>query len=101
MKHNENEAATTHRSDKEKEQIMNRLKRIEGQVRGIQNMIENDRYCVDILVQISAINAAMKKVGMGILKNHTDHCVSNAIKDGNGDEAIEELMTVFERFSKA
>ncbi|MBO1582840.1 MULTISPECIES: metal-sensing transcriptional repressor [Bacillus] len=101
MKHNENEAATTHRSDKEKEQIMNRLKRIEGQVRGIQNMIENDRYCVDILVQISAINAAMKKVGLGILKNHTNHCVSNAIKDGNGDEAIEELMTVFERFSKA
>ena len=46
---------------KEKEQIINRLKRIEGQVRGIQNMIENDRYCVDILVQISAINAAMKK----------------------------------------
>ncbi|MBO1625046.1 transcriptional regulator [Bacillus cereus] len=101
MNHNENEAATTHRSDKEKEQIMNRLKRIEGQVRGIQNMIENDRYCVDILVQISAINAAMKKVGMGILKNHTNHCVSNAIKDGNGDEAIEELMKVFERFSKA
>ncbi|PEB50894.1 transcriptional regulator [Bacillus pseudomycoides] len=101
MNHKENEKATTHRSDKEKEQIMNRLKRIEGQVRGIQNMVENDRYCVDILVQISAINAAMKKVGMGILKNHTNHCVSSAIKDGNGDEAIEELMTVFERFSKA
>ncbi|MEH7460384.1 metal-sensing transcriptional repressor [Bacillus sp. JJ1127] len=101
MNHKENEKVTTHRSDKEKEQIMNRLKRIEGQVRGIQNMVENDRYCVDILVQISAINAAMKKVGMGILKNHTNHCVSSAIKDGNGDEAIEELMTVFERFSKA
>ncbi|MFJ8529571.1 metal-sensing transcriptional repressor [Bacillus sp. NPDC094106] len=101
MNPKENEKATTHRSDKEKEQIMNRLKRIEGQVRGIQNMVENDRYCVDILVQISAINAAMKKVGMGILKNHTNHCVSSAIKDGNGDEAIEELMTVFERFSKA
>ncbi|MEN1934244.1 metal-sensing transcriptional repressor [Paenibacillus sp. 102] len=101
MNHNENEAATTHRSDKEKEQIMNRLKRIEGQVRGIQNMIENDRYCVDILVQISAINAAMKKVGMGILKNHTNHCVSSAIKEGNGDAAIDELMKVFERFSKA
>ncbi|KEK21962.1 metal-sensing transcriptional repressor [Bacillus gaemokensis] len=101
MNHNENETVTTHRSDKEKEQIMNRLKRIEGQVRGIQNMVENDRYCVDILVQISAINAAMKKVGMGILKNHTNHCVSSAIKDGNGDEAIDELMKVFERFSKA
>ena len=101
MNHNENETGTTHRSQKEKEQIINRLKRIEGQVRGIQNMIENDRYCVDILVQISAINAAMKKVGMGVLKNHTSHCVSGAIKNGNGDEAIEELMTVFERFSKA
>ncbi|WP_459499972.1 metal-sensing transcriptional repressor [Bacillus sp. C1] len=101
MNHNETEVVTTHRSDKEKEQIMNRLKRIEGQVRGIQNMVENDRYCVDILVQISAINAAMKKVGMGILKNHTNHCVSSAIKEGNGDEAIDELMKVFERFSKA
>ncbi|TNO88254.1 metal-sensing transcriptional repressor [Bacillus cereus] len=100
MGHKEHEAVT-HRSEKEKEQIINRLKRIEGQVRGIQNMIENDRYCVDILVQISAINAAMKKVGMGVLKNHTSHCVSGAIKDGNGDEAIEELITVFERFSKA
>ena len=59
MGHKEHEAV--HRSEKEKEQIINRLKRIEGQVRGIQNMIENDRYCVDILVQISAINAAMKK----------------------------------------
>ena len=59
---------------KEKEQIINRLKRIEGQVRGIQNMIENDRYCVDILVQISAINAAMKKVGMGVLKPYKSLC---------------------------
>lgn len=60
MDHKDHESVT-HRSEKEKEQIINRLKRIEGQVRGIQNMIENDRYCVDILVQISAINAAMKK----------------------------------------
>ena len=63
-------------------------------------MIENDRYCVDILVQISAINAAMKSRN-GRSQNHTSHCVSGAIKNGNGDEAIEELMTVFERFSKA
>ena len=67
MGHKEHEAVT-HRSEKEKEQIINRLKRIEGQVRGIQNMIENDRYCVDILVQISAINANDEKVGMGVLK---------------------------------
>ena len=62
-------------------------------------MIENDRYCVDILVQISAINDDEKSRN-GCIKNHTSHCVSGAIKDGNGDEAIEELMTVFERFQK-
>ncbi|WP_404315609.1 metal-sensing transcriptional repressor [Bacillus lumedeiriae] len=91
----------TYRNKIEKEQLINRLKRIEGQVRGIQNMIENDRYCVDILVQISAINAALKKVSMGMLERHTNHCVSDAIKQGDGQEAIAELMEVFERFSKS
>ena len=59
---------------KRKEQIINRLKRIEGHIRGIQNMIENDRYCVDILVQISAINANDEKVGMGVLKPYKSLC---------------------------
>ena len=95
------EIKATHRSTKEKDQLINRLKRIEGQVRGIQNMIENDRYCVDILTQISAINAAMNKVGLQLLEKHTRHCVSDAIKDGNGEEAIQELMEVFKRFSKS
>ncbi|MFN2744277.1 MULTISPECIES: metal-sensing transcriptional repressor [Bacillus] len=89
------------KSSKEKEQIKNRLKRIEGQVRGIQNMIENDRYCVDILVQISAVQAAMQKVAFSLLENHTHHCVANAVKKGEGDEAIEELLDVFKRFSKS
>lgn len=89
------------RTSKEKEQVINRLKRIEGQVRGIQNMIENDRYCVDILVQISAINAALKKVSLSLLERHTHHCVIEAIKNGEEAEAIEELMEVFERFSKS
>ncbi|MBT2258327.1 metal-sensing transcriptional repressor [Priestia megaterium] len=91
----------THRSDKDKKQLITRLKRIEGQVRGIQNMIEDDRYCVDILTQISAINAAMNNVGLNLLEKHARHCVSDAIQDGNGDEAIEELMDVFKRFSKS
>lgn len=90
----------TPRTSKEKDQLINRLKRIEGQVRGIQNMIENDRYCVDILVQMSAIDAALKKVSLNLLERHTHHCVSDAIKNENGKEAIEELMEVFERFSK-
>ncbi|TWI59193.1 metal-sensing transcriptional repressor [Halalkalibacter nanhaiisediminis] len=89
-----------HRNDREKEQLINRLKRIEGQVRGIQNMVENDRYCVDILIQISAINAAMKKVSLHLMENHTKHCVSDAIQKGNGDEAISELMDVIERLTK-
>jgi CsoR family transcriptional regulator, copper-sensing transcriptional repressor len=89
------------RSEKEKAQLLNRLKRIEGQVRGIQKMIEDDRYCVDILVQLSAINAALKKVGLHLLERHTQHCVRDAIKAGNGEEAIEELMKVFEQFSKS
>ena len=98
---NNEEIKETHRSTKEKDQLITRLKRIEGQVRGIQNMIENDRYCVDILTQISAINAAMNKVGLHLLERHTHHCVADAIKDGNGEEAIQELMEVFKRFSKS
>ncbi|RAS91019.1 transcriptional regulator (plasmid) [Priestia endophytica] len=95
------ETKLTHRSTKDKAQLITRLKRIEGQVRGIQNMIENERYCIDILTQMSAINAAMKNVGFQLLENHAQHCVSDAIKGGNGDEAIEELMDVFKRFSKS
>lgn len=95
------EKQVTHRSINEKEQLINRLKRIEGQVRGIQGMIENDRYCVDILTQISAINAALNKVGIHLLERHTQHCVTDAIKDGDGEEAIQELMEVFKRFSKS
>lgn len=98
---NAEEIKVTHRSTKEKDQLITRLKRIEGQVRGIQNMIENERYCLDILTQISAINAAMNKVGLHLLEKHTQHCVSDAIKDGDGEEAIQELMEVFKRFSKS
>ena len=99
--HNPEKIKGTHRSTKEKEQLLNRLRRIEGQVRGIQSMIENDRYCVDILTQIAAINAAMNKVGLHLLESHTHHCVADAIKDGDGKEAIQELMDVFKRFSKS
>ncbi|KGX85759.1 metal-sensing transcriptional repressor [Pontibacillus litoralis] len=88
------------KSAAEKEQLLNRLKRIEGQVRGIQKMIDEDRYCVDILVQISAINAALKKVGFTLLEKHTNHCVADAIHKGNGEEAIDELMKVVQQFSK-
>lgn len=100
MNHSE-ETKKTLRSINEKEQLISRLKRVEGQVRGIQKMIESDRYCVDILTQISAINAAMNKVGLSLLEGHTHHCVADAIKDGDGEEAIQELMEVFKRFNKS
>ncbi|ADC51652.1 hypothetical protein BpOF4 [Alkalihalophilus pseudofirmus OF4] len=80
-----------------KQQMLNRLKRIEGQVRGIHNMIENDRYCVDVLTQISAIQAAINKVSLGLVEDHTRHCVANAIKNDNGEKAIDELMDVMKK----
>ncbi|GAE31973.1 metal-sensitive transcriptional regulator [Halalkalibacter hemicellulosilyticus] len=80
-----------------KQQLLNRLKRVEGQVRGIHNMVENDRYCVDILNQIAAVQSAMNKVSLALMEDHTHHCVANAIKNNKGEEAIDELMTVMKK----
>lgn len=88
------------RTDDEKTAIIHRLKRIEGQVRGIQGMVENDRYCMDILVQISAIHAALKKVGMSLTERHMKHCLKDAIEHGEGDSVIEELVEVLKYTSK-
>ncbi|TQR20773.1 metal-sensitive transcriptional regulator [Psychrobacillus vulpis] len=83
-----------------KQQLLNRLKRIEGQVRGVHQMVENDRYCVDILHQISAIQSAMNKVSLALLEDHTHHCVSSAIKGNDGEAAIKELMDVMKTMTK-
>lgn len=88
------------RPDDEKQKILNRLKRVEGQVRGIQAMVEEDRYCVDILVQISAIQSALKNTGMTITERHMKHCVTDAINSGEGEDSIEELMAVLKQFAK-
>lgn len=90
----------TPRSNTEKQAVINRLKRIEGQVRGIQKMVEEDRYCIDILVQISAISAALKKVGFSVTERHLKHCVSHAVNSGEGNDAIEELIEVMKYVSK-
>ncbi len=79
---------------------LNRLRRIEGQARGIARMIEDGRYCIDILTQIQAATAALKKVEDQILKEHVEHCVSNALASGDATEQrakIDELLTVFAR----
>ncbi len=88
------------RTKDEKQAVINRLKRIEGQVRGIQKMVEEDRYCMDILVQISAIQSALKQVGFSVSERHMKHCVHNAIQSGEGTEMIEELLGVMKQLTK-
>lgn len=88
------------RTEEEKQTITNRLKRIEGQVRGIQKMVDDNRYCVDILVQISAVTAALKKVGYSLAERHVNHCVAKAVESGEGQAIITELMEVMKQYSK-
>lgn len=82
----------------ERARLLQRMRRIEGQVRGISRMIEQGRYCVDILVQIAAVRSALDRVGMSLLRSHTSHCVTEAVRAGDGQAQIDELMDVFERF---
>jgi CsoR family transcriptional regulator, copper-sensing transcriptional repressor len=84
----------------DKQQMLNRLKRIEGQVRGIHKMVEEDRYCVDVMHQVSAVNSALNKVSLALLADHTHHCVARAVKEDNGAEAIDEVLDVMERMLK-
>ncbi len=80
--------------------MLARLKKIEGQTRGIQKMIEQDRYCVDILSQLSSIKAALTQVELMLLESHTRGCVSDAIRQDNGEEKILELMQVIRAYVK-
>jgi DNA-binding FrmR family transcriptional regulator len=80
-----------------KEQLLNRLRRVEGQVRGIANMVENDRYCIDVVTQITAVQAALDKVALGLLHDHAQHCVREGTAEGRGDELTEELMAAVGR----
>jgi DNA-binding FrmR family transcriptional regulator len=86
---------------KDKEKIQNRLRRIEGQVRGVQRMVDEEAYCVDILTQIGSVVSALEKVGTILLKDHVEHCFRESIEKGEGaDEKIEELTNAVERFLK-
>ena len=83
-----------------KTQVTKRLQRIEGQVRGLSRMVEEDRYCIDIVTQISAVRAALRKVEEEVLRDHVAHCVEGAITSGNRADQrkkIAELMEVFGR----
>lgn len=82
------------------ENCLSRLSRIEGQVRGVSRMIEEGRYCIDILTQLRAIRAALNKVENEILKDHADHCVTDAIKSGNEAEQREKLVELIDLFGR-
>jgi DNA-binding FrmR family transcriptional regulator len=82
-----------------KEQLLKRLKRIEGQVRGVQGMVEDDRYCIDVLTQISAVQAALDKVALGLLDEHARHCVMGADGDEQADKT-DELMAAVGRLMR-
>ena len=84
--------------DKEKKEVFRRLNRISGQIGGIMRMVEEPRYCVDILTQIAAARAALSSVGSFILEDHMKTCVKTAIKKGMGEKEIKELMDVFQKF---
>jgi len=83
-----------------KDDLQLRLRRIEGQVRGLQRMVEEDTYCIDVLTQVNSVVAALRAVGMGLLDDHVRHCVTESVEQGTGDEKIEELMAAVARFAK-
>ena len=82
------------------ETIINRLKRIEGQVRGLIKMVEGGRECEDILVQISSAKSALHKTGQVILEGHLQNCVLNGVQNGNGEEIMKKLSSAIEQFSR-
>jgi DNA-binding FrmR family transcriptional regulator len=83
-----------------KDQLLKRLRRVEGQVRGIEGMVEDDRYCIDVLTQISAVQAALDKVALGLLDQHTAHCVMGAEGDEARAEKTDELMAAVGRLMR-
>ena len=88
---------------KDKDVLVKRLHRIEGQVRGVEKMVEDDRYCIDILPQIAAVNTALESLAFQILNQHVRHCVAGALASGDESDAhtkTEELLEAVQRFAR-
>ncbi|MBA3578854.1 MAG: metal-sensitive transcriptional regulator [Gemmatimonadaceae bacterium] len=81
---------------------LKRLRRIEGQVRGLQKMVEDDRYCADVMAQISSVNEALRGVGRELMRNHLKHCATSAIRAGEkeADAMYDELLNLMHRFNR-
>ena len=87
----------------DKAALKKRLHRIEGQVRGIERMVDDDRYCIDILTQVGAVRTALESLGLEILEDHVTHCVSDALASGDAENAAEkskELLAAVQRFAR-
>jgi DNA-binding FrmR family transcriptional regulator len=86
----------------DKEAILRRLARIEGQVRGLRGMVEDEAYCVDVLTQVAAVTRALEGVSLKLLADHTNHCIRDAVAAGGAqaDDRIGELLTAVERFAR-
>ena len=93
-------STTTRGYTASKEQLLTRLRRIEGQVRGLEGMVEDDRYCIDVLTQISAVQAALDKVALGLLDGHARHCMLEGNADGSPEELSDELMAAVGRLMR-
>jgi len=84
-----------------KQAIQSRLRRIEGQVRGIEKMVDEDRYCIDVLTQVNAVRAALESVALQLLADHTEHCVIEAVRTGGGAAKVRELNEAVQRLVRA
>jgi len=83
-----------------KKKALSRLKKIEGQIKGIQNMVDDERYCIDIVNQVTAVKRALDKVALMVMRRHMESCVTEAIKMDNSTKKIDELMDTINRFVK-
>jgi DNA-binding FrmR family transcriptional regulator len=79
--------------------MLGRLRRIEGQVRGLQRMVEEDQDCIDVLTQVNSATAALRAVGLGLLDEHARHCVGDGAEPGAGDQQVDELLAAVARFA--
>lgn len=84
----------------DKASLAKRLNRIEGQVRGVRRMIDDERYCIDVLTQVSAVQAALDALALQLLEHHLHGCVQHAVRSGEGDRAIEEALGVIRKFAR-
>lgn len=84
-----------------KARVLGRLRRIEGQVRGVQKMVEEERYCIDVLTQVAAVKAALESVSIALLDDHMQHCVADAIRTGDGSAKVSEVSAAIARLVRS